>query len=235
MRVLRRTAIFFAFLWPWACLPQHPSKSPLGGEYTVDLRPFGFPDNPNPTVVANVRAKVFFLSNDTVGLYFEGHAKEPLPQSHHYMFLTFNKKGEFFGQRPFRVDDSFLDVSAGPDQSILLREPEQLDFFDAKFQRTKTLQLPNTATGIRFDRILNQILVVTADTESGNQNAIFLHAEDFKEFAKLQFPKHARAIFGEKQLGYTLPGLCKGALHVEPDNAGWQSVAELETCDSLTF
>ncbi len=235
MRVPRRTAIFIALLWPWACLPQHSSKSPPSVEYTTDLRPFGFPDEPNPTVVANVKCKVFFLSNEIVGLYFEERTPNPAAQSHRYKFLTFSKDGENVGQRPFRVDGDLLDVSSGPNQSILLREGERLDFFDVEFRLIKTHPLPNTATEIKCDRILNQIVVITADADSGNQNATFLRVDNLEESAKLQFPKHARAIFGEKQLGYTLPGWCKGALHVEPDNVSWQSLAGLETCDTLTF
>jgi len=62
-----------------------------------------------------------------------------------------------------------------------------------------------------------------------------LSADTFEELAALDFPKHSRAIFGEAQLGYALPGSCKGALHVEPENGSWQNLAGLQTCDALTF
>jgi hypothetical protein len=208
---------------------------PNGDQQSVDLRPFGFPADPNPTVVADVKAEVFFLSKEILALYFEQRVPDFPPQSHSYKFLTFDANGQVLGQRPFRVDGKLLDVGCGPNESILFRETERLDFFDARFQLVKTHPLPAAATGIRFVRALNQIVVTTADEESGNQKAHFLHADTFDEFAAVSFPMQSRAIFGEAHLGYTLPGWCKGALHVEPENASWQNLTSLETCDALTF
>lgn len=235
MQLLLRVALFSTLFWPSICLAQHSSKLPNGNEHSVDLRSFGFPSDPNPTVVADVKAEIFFLSKDIVGLYFEQRVPDLAPQSHSYKFLTFSTNGQMLAQRPFRVDGKILDVGSGPNESILFREPERLDFFDARFQLVKTHPLPSTTTGIRFDRSLNQIVVTTATGESGNQKASFLHADSLDEFAEVGFPKHSRAIFGEAQLGYTLPGVCKGALHVEPENASWQHLNTLQTCDALTF
>jgi hypothetical protein len=235
MQRLRRAALFSALFWPLACLAQHLSKLPNVDEHSVDLRPSGFPADPNPTVVADVKAGIFFLSKEIVGLYFEQRVPDLAPQSHSYKFLTFNTNGQMLAQRPFRVDGNLLDVGCGPNESILFRELERLDFFDSRFQLVKTHPLPTATTGIRFDRTLKQIVVTTADEESGNQKARFLRADTLDEFAALNFPKHARVIFGEARLGYTLPGWCKGALHVEPENASWQNLTTLQTCDALTF
>jgi len=224
-----------ALFWPFLpCLAQQLSK-PNVDEHSVDLRPSGFPADPNPTVVADVKAGVFFLSKETVGLYFEQRVPDSASQSHSYKFLTFHVNGQMLAQRPFRIDGTLLDVGCGPNESILFRESERLDFFDARFQLVKTHPLPTATTGISFDRTLNQIVVTTADGKSGNLKALFLRADTLDEFASLDFPKHSRAIFGETQLGYTLPGWCKGALHVEPENASWQNLASLQTCDALTF
>jgi len=73
------------------------------------------------------------------------------------------------------------------------------------------------------------------DEQSGNRNARFLNANTFEELTVLAYPKRSRAIFGNKQLGFTLPGNCAGALHVQPEPENWKSVESLETCDALTF
>jgi hypothetical protein len=73
------------------------------------------------------------------------------------------------------------------------------------------------------------------DEQSGNRNARFLNANTFEELKVLAYPKRSRAVFGNKQLGFTLPGNCVGALHVQPDPENWKRVESLETCDALTF
>lgn len=138
-------------------------------------------------------------------------------------------------QLVFRADGTLFDARGGPDENSLLRESGKLDFFDAKLQLVKTHPLPLRTVGISFDRTSNQLVVITTDEGSGNQTARFLDPATFDELTAVVYPKRSVAIFGEKQLGYTLPGYCQGALHVEPDKESWRSLDSLQTCDALTF
>jgi len=88
---------------------------------------------------------------------------------------------------------------------------------------------------MRFDRALNQLVLVTTEEDSGTQKAHFLEANSFEELTSLIYPKRSTAIFGERQLAYSLGGYCKGALHFQPDQNSWQKLDDLETCNPLTF
>ena len=227
--------LLLASYLPLVLHAQNSSKLPDTAQNNVDLHPVGFPTDPNPVVVADVNASIFFISNETLALYFEQRVSESAPPSHSFKLLTFSTAGQMIAQRVFRADGKSLDISGGPNESILLREAERLDFFDARLQSIKTHPLPTKTVGKSFDRTLNQLAVVTVDGESGNQNARFLDANTFDELTALVYPKRSHAIFGKKQLAYTLPGNCVGALHVQPDPENWRSLDTLQACDALTF
>jgi hypothetical protein len=212
-----------------------PLVLPDTAQNNVDLRPFGFPTDPNPVAVADVKASIFFLSKDTLALYFEQRVSGSTTPSHSFKLLTFSTTGQMIAQRAFQADGKSLDVSGGPNESILLRESERLDFFDARLQSIKTHPLPIKTVGESFDRALNQLVVITIDEESGNQDARFLDANTFDELTVLVYPKRSHAIFGKKQLAYMLTGNCIGALHVQPDPESWRSLDSLQACDALTF
>jgi hypothetical protein len=186
-------------------------------------------------VVADVKAGVFFLSNGNLGLYFEQKDSAPATNSHRYRFLTFSTTGEMIAQHIFRSDGGPPDATRGPNENILVTESEKLDFFDPNFQLVKTQRLPPNTIGTRFLRASHQLVVITTGEAAGTQVAHFVDAETFDELATVVYPKQSVAIFGEKQLGYTLPGYCKGALHVEPDSESWRSLDALQTCNALTF
>jgi hypothetical protein len=172
---------------------------PDTGQVSADLRPVGFAADPNPVVVAEVKVSIFFLSNETLALYFEQRGSATTSPSS-FKLLTFNTTGQLIAQRVFRVDGKSLDVSSGPNESILLRESERLDFFDARLQFIKSYPLPVKTVGKSFDRVLNQLVVITMDGESENQNARFLNANTFDELTVLAYPKRSRAIFGRNNL-----------------------------------
>jgi hypothetical protein len=88
---------------------------------------------------------------------------------------------------------------------------------------------------MKFDRALNQLVLVTTVEDSGKQKAHFLDANSFEELTSLVYPKRSTAIFGERQLAYSLGGFCKGALHFQPEQNTWQKLDDRETCDPLTF
>ena len=227
--------LLLTFHWPWFLHAQNSSKSPDNAKERVDLRSVGFPTDSDPVVLADVKANIFFLSNETLALYFEQRAPATTPPSYSFQVLTFNTTGQMIAHRVFRVDEKSLDVSSGPNESILLRESERLDFFDTRLQFIKSYPLPSKTVGKNFDRVSNQLVVTTMDEQSGNRNARFLNANTFEELKVLAYPKRSRAVFGNKQLGFTLPGNCVGALHVQPDPENWKRVESLETCDALTF
>jgi hypothetical protein len=202
---------------------------------SVDLHPLGFPTDPNPVVVSDIEANIFFLSDETLALYFEQRASAATPPTHSFKLITFNTSGQMIAQRAFRTGGKSLDLGGGPNQSILLRESGKLDFFDARLQFIKSYPLSIETVGDSFDRLLNQLVVISVDKESENQNAHFLNASTFDELTVLAYPKRSHVIFGQKQLGFTLPGNCVGALHVKPDSGRWRSLDGLQTCDALTF
>lgn len=226
--------LLLTLFWPWVLHAQNSSKSSGTAQERVDLRAIGFPTGSNPVAVADVEAKVFFLSNETLALYFEQRASTTTPPSYSFKVLTVNTTGQVIAHRVFRADGKSWDVSNGPNDSVLFRESEKLDFFDTKLQFIKSYPLPSKTVGESFDRASNQLVVITVD-ESGNRNARFLNANTFEELTVLAYPRRSRAIFGNKQLGFTLVGNCAGALHVQPDPENWKSVESLETCDALTF
>lgn len=227
--------LLLTLCWPSVLHAQSPSKSSGTAQERVDLRSVGFPTDSNPVAVADVEAKVFFLSNETLVLYFEQRAPATTPPSYSFKVLTFNTTGQVIAHRVFRADRKSLDVSNGPNDSILLRESEKLDFFDTRLQFIKSYPLPSNTVEESFDRTSNQLVVITMDAQSGNRNARFLNANTFEELTVLAYPRRSRAIFGNKQLGFTLVGNCVGALHVQPAPENWKSVESLETCDALTF
>jgi hypothetical protein len=221
--------------WPWVLHAQNSSKSSDTAQERVDLRSVGFPTDSNPVVVADVKANLFFLSNENLALYFEQSGPATTPPSYSFKVLTFNTTGQIIAQRVFRADGKSLDVSSGPNESILLRESERLDFFDTRLQFIKSYPLPSKTVGKSFDRTSNQLVITTMDQQSGNQNASFLNANTFEELTVLAYPKRSRAIFGDKRLGFTSAGNCVGALHVQPDPENWKKLESLEACDALTF
>jgi len=227
--------LLLTLCWPGVLHAQNSSKSSDTAQERVDLRSVGFPTNSNPVVVADVRASIFFLSNETLALYFEQRTAATTPPSYRFTVVTFNTTGQVIAHRVFRADGKSFDVSSGPNDSILLRESERLDFFDTRLQFVKSYPLPSKTVGESFDRASNQLVVITMDERSGNRNARFLNANTFEELTVLAYPKRSRVVFGKKQLGFTLPGNCIGALHVQPDPENWKSVENLETCDALTF
>ena len=231
MHISRTALLLSALLWSSALSAQDSSELP--GEHRVDLRSFDFPTDANPTIVADVKVSIFFLSNEKLALFFELRDSSARPVSHRFKLLTFSVTGEMIAERVFRGDGKFFDVKGGPDEDILLRESEKLDFFDAKLRLVKTHQLPLRTVGIAFDRALNQLVVIT--TDSGNQTARFLDPATFDELTAVLYPQRSIVIFGRKQLGYTLPGSCQGALHLAPDEVGWRSLDSLQACDALAF
>jgi hypothetical protein len=233
---MQRTALARLLLGLYVPVAVHAQTSTKSdaNQKSVDLRPLGFPDNPNPVSVADVKASVFFLSNEILALYFEQHTSG-VPLSHNFKFLTFNTNGQIIAQRVFEADSDLLDVSDGPMGNILVREAGRLDVFDPKLQLVKAHSLPFEAIAKSFDRSLNQLVIVAIGPTTGNRDAHFLEPGTFNELKVLTYPKDSRAIFGKNQLTYNAGGICAGALHFRPDPEGWRAFDSLQSCDALTF
>jgi len=182
-----------------------------------------------------VKASIVFLSNDSLALYFEQQISETAQPPYSFKVLTFDASGKLMGQLAFLGDGKSLDITSGPNETILLRESEKLDIYDARLQLIKTHPLPSTTLGMKFDRALNQLVLVTTVDDSGKQKAHFLDANSFEELTSLIYPKRSTVIFGERQLAYSLGGYCKGALHFQPDQSNWQKLQDRQTCNPLTF
>jgi hypothetical protein len=231
MRSQQRVLLLLTFCSA-ALFAQNPSR--VTDEHILDLRSFDFPTDANPVVIADVKARVFFLSNENLALYFEQKDSAPTANSRRYRFLTVSTTGQMIAQHILKTDGGPPDVKRGPNETILLTESERLDFFDSHFHLVKTRQLPANTIGTRFESASRQLVVITSG-DLKTQVAHFVDADTFDEVSTVVYPKQSVAIFGEKQLGYVVPGYCQGALHIEPDKDSWRSLEALQTCNALTF
>jgi hypothetical protein len=235
MRGLRQTVLLLAVSWPLILLGQNPSKLPTVRQKIVDLHPFGFPTYSNPVATADVRARVFFLDGNYLALYFDRQMPGLPSQFHAYKLLTLNTAGRVLAQRAIKANVDFLDLSNGPGASVILRESEKLAFFDVRLRLVRSHPLPGGVVGMKYDRALEQLVLISSDPGAGNLKASFWKADTFDELATFVYPKLSVVIFGDKELAYALPAHPQSELHVEPDQESWKSLGRLEIFDLLTF
>jgi hypothetical protein len=230
-RLLQALAIFGFLYFPFSGLAQSPLASPL----TVDLHAHGFPSGAKPSSTWNVKTGLFYLSGDRLAVFFDRQLSGSEPNSHSFQILTIDEKGLVHAKRVVQADPKATDFSAGPGGGILVGKAEGLDFYDADVQLLGSNPLPETATSVKFDRKLNQLVLSTVDQKQNNRTAHFIDGSTREQLASLSYPLKSSAIFGERQLAYTEPGMCQGALHVEPNPKNWKALDALQACDALTF
>lgn len=230
-RLLQALAIFGFLYFPFWGLAQSPLAPPL----TIDLHSHDFPSRAEASSSWNVKNGLFYLSGDRLAVFFDRQLSGSRPDSHSFQILTIDMKGLVHAKRVIPADPKNIDFSAGPGGGILIGKADGLDFYDADLELLRSSSLPKTATSVKFDRKLNQLVLSTINQELNNRTAHFLDGKTLEELASLSYPLKSRAIFGERRLAYILPGMCQGALHVEPTHHNWTALDGLQACDALTF
>ncbi|MGA7854142.1 MAG: hypothetical protein WCA15_12520 [Candidatus Acidiferrales bacterium] len=209
----------------------HYTKSSPTAEVMVDLHPYGFAIDEPP------RAKVgiFYMSRDRLAVFFNDKVPASGQQSHAFQLLVLNTDGRVLARREIQADPKAMDITPGPNGGVLYGRAGHLDLFDADLQLLKTVALPESVTGISFDRKLNQLVEMTIDDVSQTRSAHFLDGSTLQEQLTLNFPIKSVPVFGEKQLAYTLGGNCFGSTHVMSGEGNWTSLSDIPACSLLTF
>lgn len=206
--------------------PQKSRAVPVG----VDLRPYGFSVG---EAAYDLNYGLFYISANRVVVYFDQKLANLEQHSHSFRLLVLSVDGQVLAQRVILADPKAMDITAGPNGGVLFGRAGQLDFFDADLRLVKSRPLPESVAAIAFDRVLNQLVEVTADPVSQTQSAYFIDGNTLEELLTLTYPIKGIAKFGEKQLAYTLGGNCVGSAHVVADT--WVSLSTIPACDLLTF
>ena len=209
---------------------QYAKSSPTA-EVMADLHPYGFPTEE----ARGAKVGVFYMSGERLAVFFNLKVLTPGQQSHAFQLLVFNTEGRVLAQREIEADPKAMDTTPGPNGGVLYGHFGQLDFFDAHLQLLNTAPLPESVTGISFNRKLNQLVEMTIDDVSQTRSAHFLDGSTLEEEFSLNFPVKSVPVFGEKQLAYTLGGNCFGTTHIISSKGNWPSLNDIPACNLLTF
>jgi hypothetical protein len=199
-------------------------------EQTLDLHELGFPADSE-----NVRSGVFYLDNSRIALFFDQRLPSESPHDRALKLMVFNtEENHPTAQLVLHADPKAMDLTAGPGGMLFGREGK-LSFYDSNLQLLKSIPLARGTTGVKFDRYLNQIVIMAVDEKSGQHIAHFKDGNSLQESAALSYPIKSQAIFGNNELVYHVSGNCKGAAHVISTRAEWHGLEELPACDPLAF
>jgi hypothetical protein len=197
---------------------------------TLDLHEYGF-----PTGSEEVVSGIFYLNNNQVAMFFDRRLPGESPHDRTLKLVVFDVKGgHATAQAVVHADPKAVDITAGPDGVLFGREGE-LGFYDSNLQLLRSIPLARGTTGIKFDRRLNQIVIMTADEKLGQRTAHFKDGNSLEESAALSYPMKSQAVFGKDELVYAVSGNCKGAAHVINARVEWRGLEHLPACDPLTF
>jgi hypothetical protein len=210
-----------AFALPGA---SHQSKP------TLDLHEYGFPAGPQHVV-----SGIFYLSNNRVALFFDQQLPSGSSHDRALKLMVFNTgENRPTAQLVVHADPRAMDIAAGPGGVLFEREGE-LSFYDSNLQLLRSISLASGSTGVKFDRRINQIVIVTVDEQSGRRTAHFKDGNSMEESSALSYPIKSRVVFGNDELVYDVPGSCRGAAHVVSARVEWRGIEQLEACDPLAF
>src|SRR5215475_1454228 len=134
---------------------------------TFDLHEYGF-----PTASEDTLSRVFYLSNDRIALFFDQLLSGQSPRDHILKLMVFDTESNARAQLVLHADPKAVDITAGPDGVLFGREGE-LNFYDSNLQLLRSVSLAPGTIGVKFDRTLNQLVVLTVDEKSGQRTAHF--------------------------------------------------------------
>jgi len=206
------------------------AASPSAGQVTVDLHPYGFP---SPSL--DIKFGVFYLSQDRIALFFDKKVQGADPHSHVFQLMIISTGGHVTSQLAVHGNPGAMDITAGSSGGVFFRNEGKLTFYDGTLQQLRSDPVPPATSGIKFYRERNQLVLVTADEDSGHRTAHFLNGSTLEESATLTYPLRSVAVFGDQQLVYIVSGYCTGAAHVVSSQPRWRSLDALPACDPLVF
>jgi hypothetical protein len=184
----------------------------------------------------DVLSGVFYIANSRIALFFDQLVPAQSQHDHSVTLMVFNtEQNRSETQLVVHADPKAFDITNGPDGGVLFGREGALNFYNSSLQPLRSIPLAPGTTGVRFNRILNQLVILTVDEKSGDRTAHFKDGSSLEESASLSYPIKSQAVFGKDELVYLLSGNCRGASHVMSARVVWHGLDQLSACDPLAF